>query len=88
LAAGEFGFDNVRHVEVYFKWPYNVEPVYNSLIPSWSSRRGGITFGCRGAVTFESGENKEQFVTERLERKGTDREGIKKWIGGLEKFGN
>jgi hypothetical protein len=86
LAAGEFGFDNLRHVEVHFRWPHSVEPAYNSLIPSSWNQRDGITFGCRGAVTFETGEKRKKVVTEYLERKGTDRGGIKNCIGALAKF--
>ncbi|KAF2033349.1 hypothetical protein EK21DRAFT_109145 [Setomelanomma holmii] len=89
LAAGKYGFDELRHVTVHVRWPHRPDPTYIGLMPEKWHRWAAISFACRGEVVFEKdmAREKEGFVDRYLEGKGTDREDVERWVRGIVGFG-
>jgi hypothetical protein len=53
LAVGAYGFNNIRYITLYFRWPPSPKPVYYELVQEKRHVREAIRFACKGEVVFE-----------------------------------
>jgi hypothetical protein len=88
LAAGEFGFDKLRYLTLYMRWPivYDICCVYGGLKAEEQSKRCKIVFKCRGKLVIEDDEKRKSWVDKMLKGLGTNPEDIKAWITSLVEF--
>jgi hypothetical protein len=88
VAAGEFGFDDLKYLTLYIRWPivFDVCCVYSGLRAEEQRKRRKIVFKCRGRLVIEDDANRMNWVPKMLESLDTSPEEVKAWITSLVEF--